>query len=68
MSSGHQKPLCSSEAWVSFLASLTVSNDSVSNGRGRIVLSGILQSFHLSSAFTGTTVIEDYRWDGCICF
>lgn len=29
MSSGHQKPLCSSEAWVSFLASLAVSNGRV---------------------------------------
>lgn len=28
---------------------------------GRVVLSGVLQSFHLSSAFTGTTVVNIRR-------
>ena len=37
--------LCSSEAWVSFAARLAVSDDSVSNGRGRVVLSGYYRAF-----------------------
>lgn len=44
MSSGHQKLLCSSEAWVSFLASLDVSN-----GRGQL---------WQSCSFWGTTELS----------